>query len=206
MAVLRSVVLFALAVLEPAAALLAPCASPARASHVRARAVAKLAVDTREDVDARTQKEFSPIKFAMRRFKGVVERVRTRSWRSAAAIKDALITADLMRSQNVAMPRYLPENTWEETLLPTMHVATSRNLAEIEWEARCLPALDRLGGGRRDLAENSWEDRLIPGPAPRLVRSTRNLAGWEDRLLPAEEVAAAARDLDECGWEDRLLP
>lgn len=147
------------------------------------------------------------LKGAARPFKFVLDRL-SRPWRTAAAIKDAVVTADLMRvdSQHRVV-RDLAENDWEETVLPQMAVAAaSRDLAEVSWEDRLLPPMASSVAARRDLAENSWEDRFLPGPAPRLGCSRRDLAGWEENLLPSSATTEAARDLSECDWEERFLP
>ena len=200
--------------------------APTRAAPAVARAMPMVAVETREGKSLRSASFLAlskfavaavqplksvagPLKIVMRPFTRLFDLIRRRA-RSDASIKDALLTAELMRRTSGRIAalnlRNLAENHWEDSLLPAVGAAR-RNLAEVGWEARLLPAID-LGGPRRDLAEVSWEDRILPGPVKRVGRATRDLAGWE-RLLPTSGGAAAlptSHSLDESGWEDRFLP
>lgn len=90
---------------------------------------------------------------------------RPRSWRTKAAIADALLTVGLRATEDTAAEphRNLAETGWEDTLLPTT-AGASRKCAK----------LAGLSG---------WEERLLPS-AP-LHASFATLTSWEDRLLPA---------------------
>ena len=141
---------------------------------------------------------------------------RPRSWRTKAAVQDALLTAGVRRGLATRLHRKnrdLAEVGWEESLLPpVLHAAASvRDLAEDGWEERLLPSIELAAAPRRNLAENSWEDRLLPRPIRlRPVTATRDLSedSWEEHLVPNGAAAAASTfassSLD--GWEARLLP